>query len=303
MTGTVAELPGSMPTDEAPVAVRVDDLGKRYRRAFGPRGGTWALRHCGFTLPAGRVAALVGANGAGKTTLLSVLSGLLTPTEGVAEVTGGRVAFVAQEKPVYRRFTAADMLDLGAHLNRAWDQRRARGWLARFDIPLDQPCGRLSGGQRSQVAFAVALGSCPSVLLLDEPLSDLDPLARREVMAALLADVADSGMTVLLSTHVVTELGGVADHLLLLAHGRLLVGGDLDQVLSRHVRLQGPRSDRPPVLGEVVSSSHTERQSTFLVRLHDGLPVPRVAEPWLVEPVTLEEFVLAHLAANRAVSA
>ncbi|HEX4705921.1 MAG TPA: ABC transporter ATP-binding protein, partial [Pseudonocardiaceae bacterium] len=234
MTTTVSAQPEPVPADEGQIAVHVDDLGKRYRRLpRGPRDGVWALRHCGFDLPPGRVAALVGANGAGKTTLLSVLAGLLTPTEGTVAIDGfplsahwrsgagmdttGRVAFVAQEKPLYKRFTVAGMLRLGARLNRTWDQRRALRWLDRFDIPLNQFCGRLSGGQQAQVSFAIALASRPSVLLLDEPLSNLDPLARREVIQDLLAEVSDTGLTVLLSTHVVTELGGVADHLLLLA--------------------------------------------------------------------------------------
>jgi ABC-2 type transport system ATP-binding protein len=296
MTTTVAARP-------EPAAVRVDDLGKYYRRA---RGGTWALRHCGFTLPPGRVAALVGANGAGKTTLLSVLAGVLAPNEGTVAIdqdnadrpTAGRVAFVAQEKPLYRWFSVADMLRFGAHLNRRWDQRVALHWLERFDIPLKRACGRLSGGQQAQVSFAIALGSQPSVLLLDEPLSTLDPLARREVIGELLATASDTGMTVLLSTHVVTELVGVADHLLLLAAGRLLVGGNVDDLLARHVRYLGPRADEPPGPGEVVHATHTERQSTFLVRRPDDTPAYPVAEPWLSRPVTLEEFVLAHLSTS-----
>ncbi|MBW4716204.1 ATP-binding cassette domain-containing protein [Saccharothrix obliqua] len=285
MTTTVAE-----PAGTAAVAVRASGLGKRYR-------AKWALRECAFELPAGRVAALVGANGAGKTTLLSVLAGLVNADEGSAVATG-RVAFVAQDKPVYRGFTAADVLRLGARLNVVWDEARARRWLERFEVPLDRPCGKLSGGQRAQVAFAVAVGSCPDVLLLDEPLANLDPLARREVTGELLAEVAATGMTVLLSTHVVTELGGVADHLLLLARGRLLVGGDLDDLLARHVRYEGPRSDVPPVLGDVVEARHHGGQSSFLVRLPEG-PRPAVAGQWAERAVSLEDYVLAQLAVTR----
>jgi ABC-2 type transport system ATP-binding protein len=298
MTTTASTRLEPVPTGE-PGAVRVEDLGKRYRRLRAPRE-IWALRHCGFSLPAGRVAALVGANGAGKTTLLSVLAGVLTPTEGTVAVNGiddtpGRVAFVAQEKPLYRRFTATDMLRFGARMNRVWDQDTALRWLARFGIPLNQSCGLLSGGQQAQVAFAVALGSRPAVLLLDEPLSNLDPLVRREVIGELLATVNDTGMTLLLSTHVVADLAGVADHLLLLAAGRLLVNGDVDELLARHLNYLGPRADAPPGPGVVVTASHTERQSTFLVRLPDGATPQPVAEPWLAKPVTLEQFVLAQL--------
>ncbi|MCE6999368.1 ABC transporter ATP-binding protein [Saccharothrix sp. S26] len=273
------------------VAVRARGLGKRYR-------AKWALRECAFELPAGRVAALVGANGAGKTTLMSVLAGLLGADEGSASA-AGRVAFVSQDKPVYRHFSVADMLRFGARLNVVWDEARARRWLARFEIPLDRACGKLSGGMQAQVAFALAIGSRPDVLLLDEPLANLDPLARREVTAELLGEVAETGMTVLLSTHVVAELSGVADYLLLLAHGRLLAGGDLDELLGGHVSYTGPRSDVPPALGEVVEARHTATQSTFLVRLPEGRPRPVVAGPWVERPPTLEDYVLAQLEATR----
>ncbi|MFD9737897.1 ABC transporter ATP-binding protein [Umezawaea sp. NPDC059074] len=274
--------------DTAGIAVR--GLGKRYRRSV-------ALHDCTFDLPAGRVAALVGANGAGKTTLLTVLSGLLRPDEGeFALRPGERVAFVSQEKPVYRSFTPRAMLQLGARLNLAWDQTRAQAWLKRFDIPMDRRCGALSGGQRTQVALAVAIGSRPTLLLLDEPLSDLDPLARTEVMRELLGEVAESGTTVVLSTHIVTELAGVADHLLLLAHGKLLVGGDLDELLAAHVMVVGPRAETPPVAGEVLWDKHLDGQSLFLVKVSSP---PAVSAPWVVRPVTLEDYVLAQLSVTR----
>ncbi|MEU4801910.1 ABC transporter ATP-binding protein [Actinosynnema sp. NPDC023587] len=286
MTSTVAES-----ADRTALAVRAESLGKRYR-------AKWALRGCSFELPAGRVAALVGANGAGKSTLMSVLAGLLGADEGSVR-TAGRVSLVSQDKPVYRHFTAAEMLGLGAHLNVVWDQARATDWLERFEIPLDRACGKLSGGQQAQVAFALALGARPTVLLLDEPLANLDPLARREVTTELLAEVERTGMTVLLSTHVVAELSGVADYLLLLAHGRLLAGGDVDDLLARHATFVGPASEAPPVPGVVVQARHHGAQSTFLVELPGGQPRPVVAEPWVRRPVGLEEYVLAQLAVTR----
>jgi ABC-2 type transport system ATP-binding protein len=280
-------------------AVSVDGVGKRYRALFGRSREQWALRDCTLELPRGRVAALVGANGAGKTTLLTILAGLVDPTEGATNV-DGRIAYVAQEKPVYRGFTALDMLRVGAHLNTRWDQRRALRWLERFDVPTNRPCGKLSGGQRAQVAFAIALGSQPSVLLLDEPLANLDPLVRTEVTAELLTEVTDTGLTVLLSTHVVGELGGVADRLLLLAGGRLVLDGDLDELLRHHVRWVGPRSDTPPATGEILRAKHVENQSTFLVRLAESDVAPVFTEPWTSEPMTVEDVVLTHLAATRS---
>jgi ABC-2 type transport system ATP-binding protein len=274
--------------DTAGITVR--GLGKRY-------GKSVALQDCTFDLPAGKVAALVGANGAGKTTLLTVLSGLLRPDSGEFTLRPGeRVAFVSQEKPVYRSFTPRAMLRLGERLNLVWDQTRAQTWLERFDIPLDRRCGQLSGGQRAQVALAVAIGSRPSLLLLDEPLADLDPLARTEVMRELLGEAAESGTTVVLSTHIVTELAGVADHLLLLARGKLLVGGDLDELLAEHVMVVGPRADEPPVAGEVLWDKHSDSQSLFLVK---ASTTPVVSVPWVARPVTLEDYVLARLSAKR----
>ncbi|WP_084654317.1 ABC transporter ATP-binding protein [Nocardia altamirensis] len=301
MTGSIAAERISTPQADDPMAVRVEGLGKYYPGRW-RREGVWALRDCSFEVPKGRVAALVGRNGAGKTTLLSVLSGLLTPTEGVARIEGvdltrgrrgARVSFVAQDKPLYRRFTAMDTLRTGADLNRVWDQDRALRWLHRFEVPLDRPCATLSGGQQAQVSFALALGAKPSVLLLDEPLANLDPLVRREVMGELLTDVADTGMTVLLSTHIVTELAGVADYLLLLADGALRADGDLDDILEGHRHIVGPRADTPPVPGDVLHARHTETQSTFLVRISS--PPTTLAPPWTVREVTLEDFVLAHL--------
>lgn len=284
-------------------ALRVDGLGKEYRSRL--RGNNWALRDCTFGLPAGKVIALVGANGAGKTTLLSILAGLLAPTEGVV-LPGGtsrepnRIAFVAQDKPLYRHFSVRDMLKVGQRLNRVWDDERAKRWLRRFDIPLDRPCGRLSGGQQAHVSFAIAVGSRPSVLLLDEPLSNLDPLARRDVTQELLGEVADTGMTVLLSTHVVAELGGVADHLLLLSRGTLLVDSDADDLLTEHLYYVGPRASEPPYQGEIVKASHSASQSSFLVRV-DPTDVPTsVTPPWTTRPVSLEDLVIAYLETDRS---
>jgi ABC-2 type transport system ATP-binding protein len=279
---------------DADVALEVRGLGKSYRR-----GNAWALRDCSFRLPAGRVAALVGVNGAGKSTLINTVAGLLTPSHGQVMATEStRISLVAQEKPLYRHFSVKDMLTLGARLNRVWDNDRATRWLDRFDIPPNRPCGKLSGGQQAQVAFAIALGSCPSVLLLDEPLANLDPLARREVTQQLLTEVADTGVTVLLSSHVVAELDGVADYLLLLAKGNLVIDGDVDNLLATHLYYVGPRADNPPGPGEIVQARHTDHQSTFLVTL-PAEQHQSISPPWTVRPATLEDLVLAHLENGR----
>jgi ABC-2 type transport system ATP-binding protein len=290
---------------EQPFAVESSELSKRYRNV-------WALQECSFQLPANRIIALVGANGAGKSTLMSIISGMLPATSGSLLVAGqpvatgrrraaqaaSRVAILAQDKPLYRDFSVADMLRFGQHTNRVWDQQRALTWLARFDVPLGRRCGRLSGGQRAQVALAVALGSRPSLLLLDEPLSNLDPVARTEVTGELMAEAADSGMTVMLSTHIVAELAGVSDYLLLLAQGRPILSGDIDELAAGHSRLSGPRAARPPSPGTVVSAHHTDRQSTFVVYSPGpALATPIVAPGWTTQSLSLEELVLTYLKA------
>jgi ABC-2 type transport system ATP-binding protein len=294
-------------SDQA-IVVEARDLSKRY-------GNVWALRECSFQLPANRIIALVGANGAGKSTLMSIISGMLAPTSGSLLVhgrpvvkgrstngggpAGSRVAILAQDKPLYRDFSVTDMLRFGRSTNRVWDQRRALSWLERFDIPLDRRCGKLSGGQRAQVALAVALGSRPAVLLLDEPLANLDPVARTEVTGELMAEAADSDMTVMLSTHIIAELSSVGDHLLLLDAGRTVLTGDVEELLDSHLRLTGPRADLPPGPGTIVQAQHTDRQSTFVVRLSNRPAVHAVVAPgWTAQPITLDELILTYLKAS-----
>lgn len=288
---------------ELSIAVEARDVSKHYRTV-------WALRECSFQLPANRIIALVGANGAGKSTLMSIIAGTVPATSGSLLVNGrpvvkgggrpcdaaNRVAILAQDKPLYRDFSVADMLHFGRSTNHMWDQRRALSWLERFDIPLNRRCGKLSGGQRAQVALAVVLGSRPAVLLLDEPLANLDPVARTEVTGELMAEAADSDMTVMLSTHIIAELSGVGDHLLLLDAGRPVLTGDVEELLDCHRRLTGPRADLPPSPGTIVQAQHTDRQSMFVVRQPAGPAAHAVVAPgWTTQPVTLDELILTYL--------
>ncbi|SDJ78918.1 ABC-2 type transport system ATP-binding protein [Lentzea albidocapillata subsp. violacea] len=250
----------------------------------------WALRNVSFELPPGSVTAMVGANGSGKSTLLNVLAGHLPPDSGHSSI-AGRVAYVPQHKPMYRSFKVADVLQFGRRMNDVWDDERADEWLTRFKVPRRLQIGDLSGGQRTHVTLALALGSRPDVMLLDEPLSELDPLARHKVMRELLTEVNDKGMTLVFSTHVVAEIGGVADRLLLLSGGRLLVNGDTDELLEEHVLYTGPHASKSPVEGPVVLAKHGRSQSSYLVRSGGT----RIDEPWTARYVTLEELVVAHL--------
>ncbi|MET9228968.1 ABC transporter ATP-binding protein [Lentzea sp. NPDC003310] len=250
----------------------------------------WALRDVSFELPPGSVTAMVGANGSGKSTLLNVLAGHLLPASGHSSI-AGRVAYVPQHKPMYKSFKVKDVLEFGRRMNAVWDAQRAEQWLNRFRIPRKLQIEDLSGGQRTHVTLALALGSRPDVLMLDEPLAELDPLARRKVMSELLTEVSDNGMTLVFSTHVVAEISGVADRLLLLADGRLIMDGDTDELLEQHVLYTGPHSSSSPVEGRVVLAKHGRSQSSYLVRSGGA----RIDEPWSARYVTLEELVVAHL--------
>jgi ABC-2 type transport system ATP-binding protein len=279
------------------IALETAGLGKRY-------GRTWALEDCSLQLEAGRVAALVGPNGAGKTTLLHVVTGFLRPTTGSVHVLGAspvehardvmpRVGFVAQDHPLYHGFTVAETLTLGRKLNPRWDDRLPRDRIDRLRIPLDRPVGKLSGGQRAQVALAVALGKRPELLVLDEPLASLDPLARREFLGMLMEVAAETGVTVLLSSHDLADMERVCDHLIVIRDARVRLVGDIADVVGRHRRLIGPRlpADRIANVERTVAVSSTERQTTVLAQLSGPVLDPR----WEIQEVSLEDVVLAYL--------
>ena len=212
-------------------------LGKRY-------GSTWALRECTLAIPAGHVAALAGPNGAGKSTLLNLAAGLAAPSAGVVTVLGGRpagsvaaldgIAFVAQDTPLYKSLSVADMLHLGRNLNRGFDQHSAQTRLDDLGIPLKRKAGKLSGGQQAQLALTLALGRRPRLLVLVEPLANLDPVARHDFMATVMTAVAADGVSVLLSSHVLAELERVADYLILLSRGQVQMAGKAADLLARH---------------------------------------------------------------------
>jgi ABC-2 type transport system ATP-binding protein len=256
------------------------------------------------------VVALVGPNGAGKTTLLHLATGLLQPTSGSIRVLGevpganpeilGRVGFVAQEMPLYRNFTVAEMLRFGAQLNPTWDQHLAVGRLESLSIPLAQKVGTLSGGQRGQVSLAIALAKRPELLLLDEPLASLDPLARRDFLAALMESVAEHGVSVVLSSHLISDLERVCDHLVVLRNGGVVVEGDIGDLVRTHRLVSGPRhAAELGGVGEVIDRTDTDRQTVALVRMDRPILDPA----WVVREVDLEEIVLGYLGGREGSSA
>jgi ABC-2 type transport system ATP-binding protein len=276
--------------------IEANGLGKRYR-------GTWALRECTLAIPAGHVAALVGPNGAGKTTLLNLAVGLAEPSAGIITVLGGLpagspaaldgIAFVAQDAPLYKNLSVGEMLHLTRNLNRFFDQDYAKARLAELGIPLKRKAGRLSGGQQAQLALTLALARRPRLLVLDEPVAMLDPIARHDFMATVLTAMADDGVSVVLSSHVLAELERVADYLILVSRGRVQVAGEVEDLLASHRVLTGPAAEagryaeRP-----VVHLRRAEAQAHLLVRAAAGDPVP---PGWETHPVSLEELALAYL--------
>jgi ABC-2 type transport system ATP-binding protein len=271
-------------------ALVADGVTKRYRR-------TLALDRCSLAIPEGAIVALVGPNGAGKSTLLHCVTGLTRPSAGTIRVLGGEpgertlpgVGFVAQDAPLYRDFTADELLTMGDKLNRDFDVAFGRERLPKVGVPLDRRVDQLSGGQRAQVALCLALAKRPRLLLLDEPLASLDPLARREFLSAMVDAVAETAMTVVLER--------VCDHLLVLHGGRVQVFAETDRLLASHKVLigpGGPRRARIAGVEQVVHATDAQRQSTLLVRTN-----AQAVEPvWEQQDVTLEDLVLAYLAAN-----
>jgi ABC-2 type transport system ATP-binding protein len=277
-------------------AIQTSGLTKRYRKVT-------ALNDCTITVPEGRISALIGPNGAGKTTLLRLLAGLSKPSAGQATVNGGRprqdpafladIGYLGQEIPLYRRLSAEDHIQAGAHLNPRWDSALVRERLAGLKIPLGRAVGKLSGGQRAQVALALVLAKQPRLLLLDEPVAALDPLARRNFLGVLVDAVAMGNLTVLLSSHLIADLERVCDHLVMLASSRVQLCGDIEDLLAEHVILTGPSKDITAIerSQRVVQVTRTLRQTTLLVRLNG----PVIDPAFQTNEVSLEELALAYL--------
>jgi ABC-2 type transport system ATP-binding protein len=276
--------------------IAASGLGKQYRR-------TWALRDCTLAIPEGHVVGLVGPNGAGKTTLLRLATGMLTPTRGAITVLGerpaagpvqlARVGFVAQDTAVYARLTVADHLRLGGWLNPGWADDLARQRIGQVGLNPKQRAGSLSGGERAQLALTLAMAKRPELLILDEPVASLDPLARREFLRGLMEAVAEQRLSVVLSSHLVADLERVCDYLVVLVASRVRVAGEVSDLLASHRRLSGPRRDPGtlPAGQEVITESHTDKQTSLLVRT-DG---PVLDPAWAVTPVSMEDLVLAYM--------
>jgi ABC-2 type transport system ATP-binding protein len=290
---TQHEAGGSVP------ALRTDRLGKRY-------GRVWGLRDCTLELPAGVVAGLVGPNGAGKTTLVEMIIGLLQPTEGQLSVFGdtaqahtaarlAQVGYLAQDHPLYRDFSVADMFRLGRAMNPGWDQGLAQERIDALDIPRQRKVKQLSGGQRAQVSLSMALAKRAPLLVLDEPVSSLDPVARLEFMRELMGAAADTGLTVLIASHVVSELERICDWLIVLTGGHVQLAGATDDLIEAHRVLTVPRGTADAELPGLIHRTDSDRHSTVLVRA-DPVRLAALERPgWQADPVGFEQLVLAYL--------
>jgi ABC-2 type transport system ATP-binding protein len=281
-------------------ALRTAGLGKRY-------GHVWGLRDCTLTVPAGAIVGLVGPNGAGKTTLLEMVIGLLKPTEGQIEVFGhtahadtaetlARVGYVSQDHPLYPDFSVADMFHFGQATNPNWDSGMARARMEALDIPLNRKVKNLSGGQQAQVSLAMALAKCAPLLVLDEPVASLDPIARLEFMREVMAQAADGDRTVIIASHVVSELERFCDFLVILAHGHVQLAGPVDDLLAEHRFLIVPRmtpdADLP---GTPIHRDDSDRHSSVLLRTSPATLAAQVHSGWRTEDVGFEQLVLAYL--------
>jgi len=276
--------------------VETEGLGKRYRKL-------WALTDCTLSIPSGHVVGLVGPNGAGKTTLLNLASGMLAPTTGMIEVLGARpaagppqlarVGYLAQDAPVYAGLSVADHLRLGAHLNPGWDAALARRRSEALGLDPGRKAGKLSGGQRAQLALTLALGKRPELLILDEPVASLDPLARREFLQDLMETVAEQQVSVVLSSHLISDLERVCDYVIVLVDSRVRLAGPVDELLATHHLLHGPRRETATLPDglEVISASHTDVQTTLIVRTSG----PVLDPAWTVCEVGLEDLALAYM--------
>ncbi|GAA1690958.1 ABC transporter ATP-binding protein [Glycomyces endophyticus] len=271
-------------------------LTKRY-------GSHPALTDATLDLPAGRIVGLVGPNGAGKSTLLALAAGLIRPTSGTIEVLGNRpaadaaqlarVGFVAQDTPVYTQLTVADHLTLGEKLNPRWDRRTAADRIRQIGLDPAKKAGRLSGGQKAQLALTLAAAKRPDLLIFDEPVAALDPLARRAFLQSLMEFVADLDVAVVLSSHLIADVERVCDHLVILAESRVQVAGDIDDLTADHYRVVGPRGtlDTLPAGVEPIAADHTPRQSTLIVHNTTGRPLDLPG----AETIGLEDMVLTYL--------
>ncbi len=276
-------------------ALSTVDLGRRYHTK-------WALRHCTLEVPSGSITGLVGPNGAGKSTLLRLAAGLSRPDTGTISAFGNAVrpngtdhlaniGYLDQLRPVYPSFKVSELLTLGRKVNVNWDDDLARRWFRDLNIPLNERARTLSVGQQVLVALALCMAKKPRLLLLDEPTASLDPLARQRLFQALLSHAAEYGTTILLTSHVLSELEPICDHLVLLSRAQIRLATSVDALIADHRVVIGPPLELLPPGVAVVGGQPAARQTSVLVKGE-----PELGPQWQVARPNLDEIVLAYLA-------
>jgi ABC-2 type transport system ATP-binding protein len=278
-----------------------------FGKGYGRR--TWALRGVDLTVPEGSITALVGPNGSGKSTLIRAWIGFERPTEGRL-VTGGidprtdraaavaRVGYVPQSPSLYGNLTVAEHITLATTLRNGFDAGLATHYIGRLSIPITALASELSGGEQAQVGLALALGTRARILLLDEPLASLDPLARREFLHVLVDAVRSEGHTALLSSHVITDIEQACDRLIVLGKGHPLLDLSISEALAHHRVIEGPPLAPIPADRLVGAFPSAAGESLTLVRVSAAQPLSPQA-PHIGRPATLEEVVIGHMAAGR----
>jgi ABC-2 type transport system ATP-binding protein len=280
-------------------ALETVGLGRRYRKK-------WGLRDCSLNVPRGSITGLIGPNGAGKSTLLRLSAGLSRPTTGTVSLFGqtvrpngtehlSRIGYFDQLRPLYGGLSVEETLLFGKKFNSIWDNHAALAWLNESKVPLSERVNRLSLGQQALVALALCVGKSPDLLILDEPVANLDPLARRQLLEMLLATVAERDTTVFLSSHIISELEPVCDRLIILSASSVRVSGTVEWFLTSHRVVTGNRSEPLPNGIAVLSRRDAERQTTLLIREDAG----SVGRPWQVHEPELDEIVLAYLSMSQ----
>lgn len=272
-----------------PPALTATGVAKRYER------GSLALDGVDLTVGEGTITGLVGPNGAGKSTLIKAWVGIERPSRGQVRVFDidpwqdrpaalARIGYVPQTPSLYRSLTVADHLALASTARRTFDRGLALARLDDLGIKPRSVCRTLSGGQRAQVSLALALGTRAPILLLDEPLASLDPLARREFLHVLVEGVRANGTTALLTSHVVTDVAQACDHLIVLGAGHKILDEEIESALARHRVAPGV------VDSDALVASFPDAQ---------GLVVTLLSGSTQGRPATLEEMVIGYLAAGR----